>query len=78
VAEAGEIPFLNPESSAHILTERGFEWFFRTGPTDVTFTQLFFDMFTFLHEQGQEISKIHMPESKTLPSGVVNIQSFSA
>ena len=58
MAESKEIPFLNPESSAHILTERGFKWFFRTGPTDITFTQLFFDMFAFLQEQGEEISKI--------------------
>jgi branched-chain amino acid transport system substrate-binding protein len=57
-AEARGIPFLNAESSSPTLTERGFKWFFRTGPHDVTFSRLFFDMFDDLREQGHEIRRL--------------------
>ncbi len=57
-AEAKGIPFLNPESSSPKLTERNFKWFFRTGPHDVTFTKLFFDMMEDLKNRGQKISRI--------------------
>ncbi|MDQ7829585.1 MAG: ABC transporter substrate-binding protein [Armatimonadota bacterium] len=57
-AEAKGIPFLNPESSSPKLTERNFKWFFRTGPHDVTFTKLFFDMMEDLKKRGHRISKI--------------------
>ncbi len=57
-AEAKDVPFLNPESSSPKLTERNFKWFFRTGPHDVTFTKLFFDMMDDLKKRGQKISRI--------------------
>ncbi len=57
-AEAKGIPFLNPESSSPKLTERTFKWFFRTGPHDITFTKLFFDMMEDLKKQGHKISRI--------------------
>jgi branched-chain amino acid transport system substrate-binding protein len=57
-AEANGVPFLNPESSSPKLTERGFKWFFRTGPHDITFTQLFFSMMDDLKKRGQKISRI--------------------
>jgi len=57
-AEAKGIPFLNPESSSPNLTLRNFKWFFRTGPHDVTFTKLFFDMMGDLKRRGQKISRI--------------------
>ncbi|RMG58960.1 MAG: branched-chain amino acid ABC transporter substrate-binding protein, partial [Deltaproteobacteria bacterium] len=41
-AERHKIPFLNPESTAASLTERGFKWFFRTTPNDDTFSENFF------------------------------------
>ena len=37
VAEASAIPFLTATSTSPALTERGFQWFFRTTPTDTTF-----------------------------------------
>jgi branched-chain amino acid transport system substrate-binding protein len=55
-AETRGVPFLNPESSSPTLTQRGFKWFFRTGPTDTTFTQLFFQMFADLKKRGDHIS----------------------
>jgi len=57
-AEAKGIPFLNPESSSPKLTERDFKWFFRTGPHDITFTKLFFDMMEDLKKRGHKISRI--------------------
>ena len=44
-AELYGIPFLNASSSDVALTQRGFKWFFRTGPNDATFIA---DLFSFL------------------------------
>jgi len=57
-AEARGIPFLNPESSSPRLTERGFKWFFRTGPHDTTFTKLFFDLMEDMKKRGHRISRV--------------------
>ncbi|HEV8374508.1 MAG TPA: ABC transporter substrate-binding protein, partial [Actinomycetota bacterium] len=35
------IPFVNGDSSTGYLTERGLDWFFRTGPTDRMFGEAF-------------------------------------
>jgi branched-chain amino acid transport system substrate-binding protein len=48
-AERAGIPFVNGESSQPALTQRGLKYFFRTTPTDETFSQL---MFAFLKEYG--------------------------
>lgn len=42
-AERAGIPFVNPESTSPMLTERGFKFFFRTTPTDEDFSKLMFD-----------------------------------
>ena len=47
VAEQAGIPFLNPDSSSLSLTERGYQWFFRTTPTDATFVR---EAFQFMSE----------------------------
>jgi branched-chain amino acid transport system substrate-binding protein len=36
------VPFVNGDSSADYLTQRGLDWFFRTGPTDRMFGEAFF------------------------------------
>jgi len=65
-AEAKGIPFLNPESSSPRLTDRGFKWFFRTGPHDITFTKLFFDMMEELKQRrGARISRIALLSEDT-------------
>lgn len=43
VAERYGVPFLNPDSSAASLTQRGLKWFFRSTPSDATFAQNFYD-----------------------------------
>ena len=48
-AERAGVPFVNAESSQPALTQRGLKYFFRTSPTDETFSQL---MFNFLKEFG--------------------------
>ena len=62
-AERAGIPFLTAESSQPALTERGLKYFFRTSPTDETFSQL---MFAFMKDFGaktgqkfQSISVFH-------------------
>lgn len=57
-AEAKGIPLLNAESSSPTLTERGFKWFFRTGPHDITFTKLFFDMMDEMKGRGRRLSRV--------------------
>jgi branched-chain amino acid transport system substrate-binding protein len=42
-AERAGIPFVNAESSQPALTQRGLKYFFRTSPTDDTFSRLMFD-----------------------------------
>jgi branched-chain amino acid transport system substrate-binding protein len=51
VAEKKGIPFLSDTSTAPSLTQRGYQWFFRTTPDDLTFIQ---DYFQFLGETQQE------------------------
>lgn len=46
-AERHGIPFVIPDSTSKALTERGFEWLFRTGPHDGTFID---DTFKYLVE----------------------------
>jgi branched-chain amino acid transport system substrate-binding protein len=40
--ESLRVPFVNGDSSADFLTERGLNWFFRTGPTDRMYGEAFF------------------------------------
>jgi branched-chain amino acid transport system substrate-binding protein len=37
IAEQRQVPYVNGESSSPDLTERGYQWFFRTTPNDETF-----------------------------------------
>jgi branched-chain amino acid transport system substrate-binding protein len=41
-AELFEVPFMNGSSSSTALTQRGLKWFFRTGPSDLSFTETYF------------------------------------
>lgn len=51
VAEREGIPHVTGESSSPDLTERGLNWFWRTGPHDGTYTQNMFDFFDGLNER---------------------------
>ena len=66
VAERHGIPFLNAESSAPPLTQRGFKWFFRTSPHDGHFTQIMFDFFRdFEKKRGVKIRKLGLTYEDT-------------
>src|SRR5215510_7924333 len=65
MAERHGIPFLNPESVAANLTERGFKWFFRATPVAGDFARAYSD---FLKEQkaaGQKVSSIAIVNENT-------------
>jgi len=64
-AETRGIPFLNPESSSPKLTQRGFKWFFRTGPHDGTFTAMFYQLFSDLRHRGVRIQKVAILSENT-------------
>jgi branched-chain amino acid transport system substrate-binding protein len=65
VAEKYGIPFVNPESVAANLTERGFKWFFRVTPVASDFAKAYSD---FLKEQkaaGHKIDSIALVHENT-------------
>ncbi|MBI3002526.1 MAG: ABC transporter substrate-binding protein [candidate division NC10 bacterium] len=51
VAERIGVPFLNADSSSPALTERGFQWFFRTSPHDGHFSLVMFDFLKDLEQR---------------------------
>jgi branched-chain amino acid transport system substrate-binding protein len=53
-AERAGIPFVNADSTQPALTQRGLKYFFRTTPTDETFSELMFD---FLKDFGAKSSQ---------------------
>jgi branched-chain amino acid transport system substrate-binding protein len=58
-AERAGVPFLNAESSQPALTQRGLKYFFRTSPTDETFSQLMFDFLKdFGAKSGQKFQSV--------------------
>ena len=58
-AERLGVPFFNAESTQHGLTERGFQWFFRSIPHDFGFTQNLFRFYDELAEKkGINVQKI--------------------
>ncbi len=65
IAERYGIPFVNPESVAANLTERGFKWFFRTTPVAGDFAKAYS---SFLKEQkaaGRKIDSIALVHENT-------------
>jgi branched-chain amino acid transport system substrate-binding protein len=65
VAEKYGIPFVNGESVAANLTERGFKWFFRTTPVALDFARIYS---VFLREQktaGRKIDSIAIVHENT-------------
>lgn len=66
VAEREGVPFLNPESTSPTLTERGFEWFFRTTPYDKLFAENFFQFLDDMNEKGADVSNVAILNENTL------------
>src|SRR5712675_1007094 len=65
IAEKYGIPFVNGESVAANLTERGFKWFFRTTPIASDFAKVFSEFLTDMKAQGGKIDSIALVHDNT-------------
>lgn len=65
-AERLGTPFLNPESTSPTLTERGFQWFFRTTPYDRLFSENFFEFLDGMKAKGIDITTVAILNENTL------------
>lgn len=66
VAEREGVPFLNPESTSPTLTDRGFEWFFRTTPFDKLFAENFYQFLDEMKAKGHDVSNVAVLNENTL------------
>ena len=51
IADRYQIPYISMDNSAPSLNQRGLQWFFRTTPQDVMFTQAMFDFFKYVGDK---------------------------
>jgi branched-chain amino acid transport system substrate-binding protein len=65
IAEKYGIPFLNGESVAANLTERGFKWFFRTTPVASDFAKIYFDFLKDMKAAGAKTDVVAMVHDNT-------------
>lgn len=65
IAERYGIPFVNGESVAANLTERGFKWFFRTTPIAADIAKTYMRFLKDLKEKGQNIDLIAVVNENT-------------
>ncbi|HSK37346.1 MAG TPA: ABC transporter substrate-binding protein, partial [Actinomycetota bacterium] len=63
------VPFVNGDSPADYLTERGLDWFFRTGPTDRMFAEAFYSALR--ETAGADAAKVATLSTSDQPSSVV-------
>src|SRR5215468_6675074 len=65
MAERHGIPFVNGESVAANLTERGFKWFFRVTPVASDFAQIYLDFLKEMKAGGQKVDNIAVVHENT-------------
>ncbi len=65
IAEKYGIPFLNGESVAANLTERGFKWFFRTTPVASDFAKVYFDFLKDMKATGAKTDSVALVHDNT-------------
>src|SRR5258705_3827368 len=65
ISEKYGIPFLNGESVAANLTERGFKWFFRTTPVAGDFARIYLDFLKDMKAAGQKVDNIALVHENT-------------
>src|SRR3982751_3927789 len=65
IAEKYGIPFVNGESVAANLTERGFKWFFRTTPVAGDFAKIYLDFLKDMKTSGQKVDNIALVHENT-------------
>src|SRR2546430_5219102 len=62
ISEKYGIPFVNGETVAASLTERGFKWFFRVTPVASDFAKIYLDFLKDMKASGQKRSEEHTSE----------------
>lgn len=65
IAEKYGIPFVNGESVAANLTERGFKWFFRVTPVASDFAKIYLDFLKDMKAAGQKVDNIALVHENT-------------
>src|SRR5580700_2124357 len=65
IAERYGIPFVNGESVATDLTERGFKWFFRTTPIAPDFAQVYKDFLDDMKKSGAKTDSVAVVHDNT-------------
>ena len=65
IAEKYGIPFVNGESVAANLTERGFKWFFRTTPVASDFAKIYFDFLKDMKAAGAKTDNVALVHDNT-------------
>ncbi len=65
IAEKYGIPYLNGESVAADLTERGFKWFFRTTPIASDFAKTYFDFLADMKATGAKTDNVALVHDQT-------------
>src|ERR1700761_1856837 len=65
IAEKYGIPFVNGESVAANLTERGFKWFFRTTPIATDFAKVYYDFLKDMKASGAKTDTVAMVHDNT-------------
>src|SRR5947208_13301163 len=65
IAEKYGIPFVNGESVAANLTERGFKWFFRVTPVAADFAKIYLDFLKDMKASGQKVDNIALVHENT-------------
>lgn len=65
ISEKYGIPFVNGESVAASLTERGFKWFFRTTPVASDFARIYLDFLKDMKASGQKVDNIALVHENT-------------
>jgi branched-chain amino acid transport system substrate-binding protein len=65
IAEKYGIPFVNGESVAANLTERGFKWFFRVTPVAADFAKLYYDFLKDMKAAGVKTDSVALVHDNT-------------
>jgi branched-chain amino acid transport system substrate-binding protein len=65
IAEKYNIPFVNGESVAPNLTERGFKWFFRVTPIATDFARVYYEFLTDMKAAGAKTDNIAIVHDNT-------------
>jgi branched-chain amino acid transport system substrate-binding protein len=65
IAEKYGIPFVNGESVAANLTERGFKWFFRTTPVASDFAKIYYDFLKDMKAAGVKTDNVALVHDNT-------------